>query len=137
MMSPARIRSLAIMIRFTFQWSTNTPATGPMIARGNRYAMLTAVTCTGVPCQRKVIKAITPNRARKSPKILTNWASQRVRNGLSRRIVFSGYAGGGVEVAITGENFSSSLLCRLPQQKALSLFSAAENLIGYRAQQAV
>src|SRR6266849_266406 len=101
--SAARMRSLAIMIRFTFQWSTNTPAIGPMIASGKRYAMVTAVTCTAVPCQRNVIHAITPNKARKSPKILTNWASQRVRNALSRKTVFSVYAGTGVEVAILGK----------------------------------
>ena len=32
--SAARIRSLAIISRFTFQWSTNTPATGLMTASG-------------------------------------------------------------------------------------------------------
>src|ERR1051326_8294045 len=32
--SPARTRSLAIITRFTFQWSTKTPATGVMKARG-------------------------------------------------------------------------------------------------------
>src|SRR6476469_8199119 len=81
-MSTARMMSLAIITRFTFQWSTNTPAMGLMTASGNTYEMVTAVTRTHATCSVKVIRLMTPKRARKSPKMLTNWASQSVRNGL-------------------------------------------------------
>src|SRR5215469_2670960 len=57
--------------------------------------MVTTVTCTGLPCQRKVIRLMTPNKARKSPKMLTNWAIQRVRNGRCWSTVLMVYAGVG------------------------------------------
>jgi len=41
---PARMRSLAIIRRFTFQWSTKTPAMGLMMAMGKTNAMVTVVT---------------------------------------------------------------------------------------------
>ncbi len=90
----ARIRSLAIITRFTGQRSTSTPATGAMKEKGARYATVAMATSTALPCSRKVIRLITPKSAMKSPKTLTNWASQSVRNGgwakTARRLDLSG-----------------------------------------------
>jgi hypothetical protein len=102
----ARIRSLAIMRRFTFKWSTKTPAIGLMTAIGSTNAMVTVVTSTGVPCQRNVMRLMTPKRARKSPKTLTNCASQSVRNGLYFRMVFAVKAVG----AVAGEVICAQLI---------------------------
>src|SRR5258708_17281124 len=98
--SPARMRSLAIITLFTFQWSTNTPAMGPTMVRGNTKAMVIVVTSSTVPCQRYVIIRITPKSARKSPKMLTNWASHMMRNGRCCRIVLRVYGVGVGEAAI-------------------------------------
>src|SRR5438034_1374813 len=73
--SAARIRSLMIIVRFTFQRSTNTPASGPTMAMGIKKAIITFVTCNGVPCHLNVMRLITPKTARKSPRILTSCAS--------------------------------------------------------------
>src|SRR6185437_14418119 len=59
--STARMRSLAIIRRFTFQWST----------------------------KRTVMRLMTANSAKKSPNTLTNCASQSARNGLYFKIVFA------------------------------------------------
>src|SRR5437667_2190078 len=73
--SAARIRSLMIIVRFTFQRSTNTPASGPTMAMGIMKAIITFVTCNGVPFHLNVMRLITPKTARKSPRILTSFAS--------------------------------------------------------------
>src|SRR5262249_514640 len=48
MASTARIKSLAIIVRFTFQRSTNTPATGPTRANGTINDTVMKVTCAAV-----------------------------------------------------------------------------------------
>src|SRR5215471_1875651 len=55
--------------------------------------MVTAVTWTAFPCMVNVIMLITPNKARKSPKMLTNCASHSVRNARCFRMVFREYWG--------------------------------------------
>ena len=62
--------------------------------------MVTAVTWTAVPCIRKVMRLMTPNRARKSPKMLTNCASHRVRNGQCLRIACGLSAGVGLRAVM-------------------------------------
>src|SRR5437763_16600207 len=76
----ARMRSLAIITRRTGQRSTSTPAMGATNATGAMYATQTIATSLARPCNRKVIRLMTPKRARKSPKMLTNCATQMVRN---------------------------------------------------------
>src|SRR5438094_4605299 len=62
--------------------------------------MVTAVTWTAVPCIRNVMRLMTPNRARKSPKMLTNCASHRVRNGRCLRIACGLRAGAVLEAVM-------------------------------------
>src|SRR5260370_39762252 len=46
---------------------------------------MTVVISTAEPCRRKVMRLMTPKSARKSPKTLTNCASQRVRKCFWRK----------------------------------------------------
>src|SRR5213080_1180609 len=56
--------------------------------------MVMVVTCTAVPCSRKAMKLMMPKRARKSPKMLINWAVQMVRKPDSRKTLVGGTACG-------------------------------------------
>src|ERR1700759_1743273 len=80
-----------------------------MNAMGRIKAIVTVVTSTAVPCQRNVIRLITPNSARKSPKMLTNCAIHNVRKGLNFKIVFSVYVVAGGVVVSEEEGMSVSL----------------------------
>ncbi len=83
--STPRMRSLAIIVRFTFHRSTNTPARGLTMANGAMNETSTMATCVALPWRLKVTRAMIANTARKSPNTLTICAIHNRRTGRSRK----------------------------------------------------